>query len=382
MIPLYDAHRSFVLGANVLHADETPVNMLEPGASKTKRAYIWAYARSGFDVLPGVVYDFCVGRGAKYPVAFLQNWSGTLVCDEYTAYDIVFKLERRIEAGCLAHARRKFDELVKDNQSPVAAQAVQRIAKLYCIEREVRDLSVQQRLEVRQFRAKPLWEEMHVWLQLERQRVPDGSAIANAIDYSLNRWTALMANLVDGDVHIENHIENLMRPWAMGRKVWLFAGSELAGQRAAIVMSLVQSAKMHGHNPWAYLKDVLTRLPQLVQNDDVHAHQRQGNPTRLTLRFLLFQQVDQIDRGIEPHPLAPRGDARLRHGCGKVRFSRFRPTDEHHVLCRVAELQRGKPPDQVFIDLGRSKVKPGQVPVRGKPCCAHLIGGRAYRALS
>lgn len=179
MIPLYDAHRSFVLGANVLHADETPVNMLEPGASKTKRAYIWAYARSGFDVLPGVVYDFCVGRGAKYPVAFLQNWSGTLVCDEYTAYDIVFKLERRIEAGCLAHARRKFDELVKDNQSPVAAQAVQRIAKLYCIEREVRDLSVQQRLEVRQSRAKPLWEEMHVWLQLERQRVPDGSAIAN-----------------------------------------------------------------------------------------------------------------------------------------------------------------------------------------------------------
>ncbi len=243
LIPLYDAHRSFVLGANVLHVDETPVNMLDPGAGKTKRAYIWAYARSGLDVLPGVVYDFCVGRGAKYPVAFLQDWSGTLVCDGYAAYDTVFKLEQRIEAGCLAHARRKFDELIRDNQSPVATQAVQRIAKLYGIEREARDLSVGQRLDMRQSRAKPLWEEMHVWLQLERRRVPDGSAIANAIDYSLNRWTALMANLVDGDVPIDNnHIENLMRPWAMGRKAWLFAGSELAGQRAAIVMSLVQSA--------------------------------------------------------------------------------------------------------------------------------------------
>ncbi len=279
LIPLYDAHRSFVLGANVLHADETPVNMLDPGAGKTKRAYIWAYARSGFDVSPGVVYDFCLGRGAKYPVAFLQNWSGTLVCDGYAAYDTVFKLEKRVEAGCLAHARRKFDELIKDNQSPVATQAVQRIARLYAIEREARGLPAQDRLEMRQARAKPLYEEMHVWLQLERSRVPDGSAVANAIDYSLNRWTALMVNLVDGDVPIDNnHIENLMRPWAMGRKAWLFAGSELAGQRAAIVMSLVQSAKMHGHDPWAYLKDVLTRLPSHLNSriDELLPHRWQS----------------------------------------------------------------------------------------------------------
>jgi len=152
--------------------------------------------------------------------------------------------------------------LVQDKQSPVAAQAVQRMVRLYGIEREARDLSVKQRLDMRQTRAKPLWEEMHIWLQLERQRLPDGSAIANAIDYSLNRWSPFMANLADGDVPIDNnHIENLRRPWAMGRKAWLFAGSELAGQRAAIVMSLVQSAKMHGHDPSAYLKDVLTRLP-------------------------------------------------------------------------------------------------------------------------
>jgi transposase len=260
--PLFDAHKAFVLGAQVLHADETPVNMLDPGAGKTKKAYVWAYARSGFDAQPGVAYDFCVGRGAKYPMAFLQGWTGTLVRDEFKGYESVLKLEGRTAAGCLAHARRKFDELIKVNQSPVATQAVQRIAWLYRIEREARDLPEDERLAMRQARSKPLWEELYVWLRLERTRVPQGSAIALAIDYSLNAWAALTANLNDGMVQVDNnHIENLMRPWAMGRKAWLFAGSELAGQRAAVVMSLVQSAKLNGHDPWAYLKDVLTRLP-------------------------------------------------------------------------------------------------------------------------
>jgi transposase len=244
--PLFDAHREFVLGSQVLHADETPVEMLDPGAGKTKKAYVWAYARGGFDASPGVAYDFCVGRGAKYPMAFLHDWKGTLVRDEFSGYAAVLKLEGRTAAGCLAHARRKFDELIKVNQSPVAAK----------------ELTSDERHAVRQTRSKPLWEELHVWLRLERARVPEGSAVARAIDYSLNAWEALTAHLQDGAVPVDNnHIENLMRPWAMGRKAWLFAGSELAGQRAAIVMSLVQSAKLNGHDPWAYLKDVLERLP-------------------------------------------------------------------------------------------------------------------------
>jgi transposase len=262
LTPLYDAHRKFVLSCSVVHADETPVAMLDPGAGKTKRAYIWAYARSGFDVSPGVVYEFCVGRGAKYPLEFLKGWSGTLVCDGYGGYDKVMEEERRIGAGCLAHARRKFDELVKDNLSPVGTQAIQRIAALYQIERQVKGFSVEDRLAARQSGSKPLCEDLHTWLTLERQRVPEGGATAKAIAYSLNRWDALTAYLDNGAVQIDNnHIENLMRPWAMGRKAWLFAGSELAGQRAAVVMSLLQSAKLHGHDPWAYLKDVLTRLP-------------------------------------------------------------------------------------------------------------------------
>ena len=259
--PLYDAHRTFVLGAQVLHADETPVKMLDPGAGRTTQAYVWAYARGEHDPIRGVIYDFCAGRGARYPMAFLKGWAGTITCDDYKGYDAVFRGQGRTEAGCLAHARRKFDELARANASPVATQATRRIAWLYRIEQEARDMTAEDRLALRRLRARPLWHELHVWLKLERSRVADGGGIAAALDYSLRRWAALGRFLHDGDVSIDNnHVENLMRPWAMGRKAWLFCGSELAGQRAAMVMSLVQSAKLNGHDPWNYLRDVLERL--------------------------------------------------------------------------------------------------------------------------
>ena len=167
-----------------------------------------------------------------------------------------------MSANCLAHARRKFDELFKANASTVAAHAIGRIGALYRIEADARALGCGQRLRMRQERSGPLWQELHAWLRLERTRVPDGSAIAKAIDYSLNHWQGLSRFLQDGAVPIDNnHIENQMRPWSIGRKNWLFVGSQLAGERAAVVMSLLQSAKLGGHDPWAYLKDVLTRLP-------------------------------------------------------------------------------------------------------------------------
>ena len=262
LMPLYDAHREFILSAPVLHADETPVNMLDPGAGKTAKAYVWAYARGEHDAVPGVIYEFCTGRGSKYPIAFLDRWRGTLTCDDYGGYNAALKLDGRIEGGCLAHARRKFDELARVKASPAATQAIERLAKIYKVEAQAREMTPDKRLEHRQRDAKPLWDELNVWMRLERTRVPDGGAIANALDYSLKRWEALGRFLHDGAVSIDNnHIENLVRPWAMGRKAWLFAGSELAGQRAAMVMSLVQSAKLHRHDPWAYLKDVLERLP-------------------------------------------------------------------------------------------------------------------------
>lgn len=278
LMPLYEAHRAFVLGSRVIHADETPIGLLDPGGGKTCKAYMWAYARGAFEAQPGVVYDFCAGRGGKYPHAFLTGWSGTLVVDAYSGYDATLSLEGRATAHCLAHARRKFDELVKANASPVAAQALQRIAWLYRIEADARALDSPQRLQLRQQCAQPLWDELHVWLNLERTRVPDGSAIAKVIDYSLNHWRGLSRFLLDGDVPIDNnHIENQIRPWALGRRNWLFIGSELAGQRAAVVMSLLQSARLHGHDPWAYLKDVLTRLPTQLNSriDELLPHRWQ-----------------------------------------------------------------------------------------------------------
>ena len=279
LLPLYEAHREFILGSRVVHADETPIALLDPGAGKTKKAYMWAYARGVFEDKPGVVYDFCAGRGGKYPHEFLKGWTGTLVVDAYAGYDATLSLEGRITANCLAHARRKFDELVKANASTVAAQAIQRIAWLYRIEADARNLGTEQRLQMRQERSKPLWEELHAWLQLERTRVPDGSAIAKAIDYSLNHWQALSEFLRDGAVPVDNnHIENQIRPWALGRRNWMFIGSQLAGERAAVVMSLLQSAKLYGHDPFAYLKDVLSRLPTQLNSriEELLPHQWQS----------------------------------------------------------------------------------------------------------
>jgi transposase len=273
--PLYDAHKRFVLSAAVLHGDETPVPLLDPGAGKTRRAYIWAYARGELDPTPGVIYEFCTGRGAHFPLAFLGGqgppearpaWQGTLVCDQYAGYDAVLDArafpERRA-AGCVAHARRKFEELSKPGAgvSPVALEALQRLARIYHVEGHFAGMTPEQRLEGRQRLSAPLWQELHVWLRLERARVADGSRIAQAIDYSLNHWAALTRHLVDGAVPMDNNlIERQIKPWKLGAKNWLFIGSELAGQRAAVVMSLVQSAKLNKLDPWAYLRDVLARI--------------------------------------------------------------------------------------------------------------------------
>lgn len=277
--PLYEAHKRFVLGCAVLQVDETPVAMLDPGSGKTKKTYIWAYARGELDALRGVIYEFCLGRGSQYPVAFLgraqgppqslrddeRAWNGTLVRDEYVGYERALDRRvypQRIAAGCAAHARRKFDELYKAGASAVAKEAIRRFARIYHAEGQFAEMDAQQRLAARNELTRPLWKELHVWLKLERGRVADGGSTAAAIDYSLNSWTALTRHLEDGAVPIDNnYIERQIKPWAMGRRAWLFCGSELAGQRAAIVMSLVQSAKLNGHEPWAYLRDILERLP-------------------------------------------------------------------------------------------------------------------------
>ena len=259
--PLVDALKQELLGHRVLHADETPVQMLKPGTKKTHRAYLWAYAPGAFEDLKAVVYDFCESRAGENARAFLGQWKGSLVCDDYAGYKAGF-VSGITESGCMAHSRRKFFDLYVSSKSQIAGQACAYISQLYDVEREVKQLLPDERLRMRQAKSKPLADTFHQWMLLQRQRITDGSATAKALDYSLKRWGALTQFLGDGQLPIDNNwIENQIRPIAIGRNNWLFAGSLRAGQRAAAVMSLIQSAKLNGHDPYAYLKDVLARLP-------------------------------------------------------------------------------------------------------------------------
>lgn len=278
--PLVDALRQHVLGQAVLQADETPVRMLEPGKGKTHQAYLWAYTPGPFSPLKAVVYEFTPGRSGQHARQFLGNWQGKLVCDDYAGYKALFQEGHILEAGCWAHARRKFFDVFQANQSDVAQQALQFIQQLYEIERELQDLTLEERYQQRQAQMRPRLEKWRVWLEEYTQLVPPKSAILKAMMYSLTRWTALTRFLDDPHLPIDNNAaENLMRPIAVGRKNWLFAGSLRAGQRAAAIMSLVQSAKLNGHDPHAYLTDILTRLPTHKAKDIEELLPHQWKPT-------------------------------------------------------------------------------------------------------
>ena len=269
--PLGAALKEFILGHAVLHADETPVALLAPGRGKTKKALVWVYRTTDFVSVQGkgraVLYDFTLSRSGEHPQRVLGAFKGTLVSDDFSGYHALHR--RGITAGfCMAHARRKLFEVFELNGSPIAGQAVALIAKLYAIEREVKELSNDDRLLARQQRSRPVADVLHAWLTTRRQLLAKTDATARAIDCALSNWPALTTFLGDGAVPIDNNAaENAIRPLAVGRKNWLFVGSQLAGERAAVLMSLIESAKLNGHDPWAYLKDVFERLPSLKNRD-------------------------------------------------------------------------------------------------------------------
>lgn len=269
--PLVDALAAELLRQPVLHADETPVAMLKPANlrdGKTHRAYLWSYCTTPFNPIQAVVFDFAESRGGQHVRSFLglpgtpdkPGWQGKLVTDDFSGYKACFELGVT-EVGCMAHARRKFHELWVNHGSQVGEQALKFFGALYDVEREVANAGSQARHDARR-RSRPVADALHQWMRQQRQKIPDGSATARAIDYSLNRWIALTRFLDDGDLPIDNNwVENRIRPIALGRQNWLFAGSLRAGKRAAAVMSLIHSAKLNGHDPYAYMRDVLERLP-------------------------------------------------------------------------------------------------------------------------
>jgi len=265
--PLADRLAMLLLERNVLHADETPVAQLDPGRGKTKRAYLWAYRSNVLETGPPiVVFDYQGSRAGKHARNFLSGWQGHLMVDDYSGYKALFA-QGVTELACMVHARRKFFDLNEAQANPVALEALRRIAALYAIEAQGQDMTAEARTALRQEEAQPLLQSMHDWLLQTRVNVANGGGTAKAIDYSLRRWAALSRYATDGRLPIDNNpVENVIRPIALGRKNWLFTGSERAGQRAAAIQTLLATAKLNGLDPAAWLRDTLEKLPSCLNS--------------------------------------------------------------------------------------------------------------------
>jgi transposase len=265
--PLADRLVTLLLERSVLHADETPVAQLDPGSGKTKRAYLWAYRSNVLETGPPiVVFDYQTSRAGRHAQNFLSEWQGHLMVDDYSGYKALFA-DGVTELGCLAHARRKYFELNAAQANPIALEALERIATLYAIEDQGKALDVAGRTQLRQAQALPLLRSMHDWLLRTRSTVANGGGTAKAIDYSLKRWVALSRYAEDGRLPIDNNpVENTIRPIAIGKKNWLFTGSERAGKRAAAIQSLLATAKLNGLDPSAWLRETLEALPTCLNS--------------------------------------------------------------------------------------------------------------------
>jgi transposase len=265
--PLADRLAVLLHERTVVHADETPVAQLDPGKGKTQRAYLWAYRSNALETGPPiVVFDYQTSRAGRHAQEFLSGWQGHLMVDDYAGYKALFA-RGVTELACLAHARRKFFDLNAAQANPVTQEALNRIAALYAVEAQGKDLTIAERTQLRQAQAEPLLQSMHDWLRRTRMTVAEGGGTAKAIDYSLKRWPALSRYASNGHLPIDNNpLENALRPIAIGKKNWLFVGSERAGKRAAAIQTLLATAKLNGLDPAAWLRDTLAKLPSCLNS--------------------------------------------------------------------------------------------------------------------
>jgi transposase len=268
LTPLTDALRAHVFAADVVHADDTPLPVLAPGLGKTKTGRLWTYVRderpAAGEVAPAVWFAYSPDRKGEHPQRHLADFSGILQADGYAGFSKIYDGGRVLEAACWAHVRRKFVELHELHKSPVAAQALDRIGALYAIEREIRGRRPHERCAVRQERSRPLLDAMKAWLELTLGTLSQKSEAAKAIRYALHRWKALGRYSDDGRIEIDNNAaERALRGVAVGRRNYLFAGSDAGGERAAAMYSLLGSAKLNGHNLESFLREVLTRIADL-----------------------------------------------------------------------------------------------------------------------
>jgi transposase len=269
--PLVDAMRPDLLSSPKLHTDDTVIPVLEEGRSSTKEGRLWGYLGCG---PPCVIYDYSPNRQQKWAEEFLKDYKGYLQADAYTGYDKLYVGGNIIEIACMAHARRKFFDIVEANKKisnskeGIAVTALSYIGKLYRIENKVKQLDPTSKRAIRKREAKPILRDYKKWLLKQNNRVLPKSPLGRAIKYTLKNWIALTRYLGNGILSIDNNAaERLMRPITVGRGNWTFAGNDRGGKAAAIIYSLIESCKLNKVNPYEYLNDVLTRLPNTLSRD-------------------------------------------------------------------------------------------------------------------
>jgi transposase len=267
LMPLVEAVRSHVFAAERIHADDTTVPVLAKGKTRTGR--LWTYVRDdrpfGGRDPPAAVFFYSPNRGAKHPEQHLASYAGLMQADAYAGFRRLYGAGRKegpiIEAACWAHARRQFFDLARLDKAPIAIEAIDRIDALFAIEREINGLTSQERLAVRHERSRPLVTALERWLREQRAKLSGQSKTARAIAYSLTRWVALTRFLDDGRLCMTNNAaERAIRPLAVGRHNWTFAGSDEGGRRAAAIYTLIETCKLNDVDPQAWLADVLARL--------------------------------------------------------------------------------------------------------------------------
>ena len=263
--PLVAALRKSVMASDVLHGDDTPVPVLAPGLGKTKTGRLWAYVRDGrphgSSCPPAAVFHYSPDRKGEHPRDHLKSFKGVLHADGYAGFNAIFEAGQVTEAACWAHVRRKFFDVHSANGSPVAMEALERIGTLYGIEADIKGRPPDERRQCRETEAIPLLATFKAWLEATLPKLPGKSDLAAAMRYALGRWDALIRYVHDGCIEIDNNAaERSIRGIALGRKNYLFAGSDSGGERAAAIYSLIETCKLNGLDPEAYLRGILARI--------------------------------------------------------------------------------------------------------------------------
>ena len=263
--PIHERLFFWLKRSGKLFADETTAPVLDPGRGRTKTGQLWAYARDdrpwGGSDPPGVAYIYAPDRKAQRPLAHLSGFSGVLQVDGYAGYRALAEKGDVALAFCWSHVRRRFYELAAAGPAPIASEALERIAALYAVEKDIRGRSADERRTVRRDNSRPIVDRLEMWLREKLDCVSQKSKLAEAIRYALSRWEGLCRFIEDGRIEINsNVVERSIRPIALNRKNALFAGSDGGGEHWAVVASLIETCKLCGVEPFAYLADVITRI--------------------------------------------------------------------------------------------------------------------------